>query len=48
MGQGHRALDVIGHSFTGGVRDIVDRQDKNVIAYTNASVFATPGCDGLI
>ena len=48
MGYGHGALDIVGHGFACGVRDIIDGQDKNVVADTNASVFATPGCDGLI
>src|SRR5690606_17616204 len=40
MRQGHRALDVVGDGFGGRVGNVVDRQDDDVVAHTDASVVA--------
>src|SRR6185437_10134175 len=37
-----RALDVIADRFARGVRQIVERQDHNMVSYANATVFAPP------
>src|SRR6266568_783391 len=41
-----RSLDVVRHRFTGGVGQIVDGQDKNVVSYADATVVApvSPEC----
>ena len=36
----HRALDVVGDRLGRGVRQIVDRQNEDVIAHADAAVFA--------
>src|SRR5205814_8575047 len=38
MRQRHRALDVVLHRLRGGVREIVDRQDDDVVAHADAAV----------
>jgi hypothetical protein len=38
--QGHHPLDVVGHSLAGGVGDVVDRQDDDVVADADAAVLA--------
>jgi hypothetical protein len=38
--QRHRSLDVVGDRFSGGVREIVERQDDDVVADADASVLA--------
>ena len=38
--QRHRALDVVLHRLRGGVRQVVDRQDDDVVAHADAAVFA--------
>jgi hypothetical protein len=35
-----RALDVVGHGLAGRVRDVVDRQDEDVVAHADAAVLA--------
>src|SRR3546814_3496941 len=40
VGQGQGALDVVGDGFGGGIRDIVHRQDDDVIAHADTSVIA--------
>ena len=41
--QRHRALDVVGDRLAGGVGDVVDRQDDDVVADADAAVLAAPG-----
>ena len=41
-----RALDVVRHRLAGGVRNVVDRQDQDVVADADAAVLAAPGVDG--
>jgi hypothetical protein len=41
----HRALDVVRHRLAGGVRDVVDGQDDDVVAHADAAVLAAPGVD---
>ena len=36
----NRALDVVGHGFSGGIGQIVNRQNQDVVADTNAAVLA--------
>ena len=40
--QRHRALDVVGDRLAGGVRQIVERQDDDVVAHADAAVLAPP------
>jgi hypothetical protein len=40
MRQRQRALDVVGYSLAGSVRDVVDRQNHHVISDTNATVLS--------
>ena len=37
--QRHRALDVVGHRLAGGVGEIVQRQDDDVVAHADAAVL---------
>src|SRR6266516_950146 len=41
-----RSLDVVRHRFTGGVGEIVDGQDKDVVSYADATAvaFVSPEC----
>ncbi len=40
MRDGQRALDIVGNSLTGGVGDVVDGQNDNVVADPDPAVFA--------
>ena len=40
--QRQRALDVVGDRLAGGVRQIVERQDDDVVAHADAAVLAPP------
>ena len=40
--QRHRALDVVGDRLAGGVRQVVERQDDDVVAHADAAVLAPP------
>ncbi len=40
MRQGHRALDVVGDTLAGGVGDIVDRQDHDMVAHADTAIGA--------
>jgi hypothetical protein len=42
MGQGHRALDVVGDGFARRVRKIIEGQDHDMVAHTDAAVLAPP------
>ena len=46
MRNGHRALDVVGHGLAGRVRDVVQRQDDDMIAHTHPAIFTPIGIDG--
>ena len=46
MGQRQGALDVGGDLLDTGVRNVVDRDDRNVVANADASVLAPIGHDG--
>ena len=43
--QRDRALDVVGDGLAGGVRDVVDRQDGDIVADAHAAVLAAEGPD---
>jgi len=38
--QGHRALDVVGHRLAGGVGQVVQRQDDDMVADADPAIFA--------
>ncbi len=40
--QGERALDVVRHRLAGGVREVVERQQDDMVAYADAAVLAAP------
>ena len=40
VGQGHGALDVVGDALAGGVGDVVDRQDDDVVPHPDPPVLA--------
>ena len=40
VGQGHRAWNVVGDRLAGGIRQIVDRQDDDVVTHADTAVFA--------
>jgi hypothetical protein len=42
MRQRHRTLDVVGDRLAGGVRQIVERQDDDVVADADPAVVAPP------
>src|SRR5690606_23246928 len=48
MRQRQGALDVVGDRLAGGVRQIVERQDDDVIAHANPAVLAAPAPRGVI
>jgi hypothetical protein len=43
---GQRALDVVRHGFRGGVGQVVQRQDDDVVANPDATVLATVAEEG--
>ena len=44
--QGHGAFDVVGHCFASGVGNVVNGQDDDVVANTDATVFAPISKEG--
>ena len=46
--QRQRALDVVGDRLAGGVRQIVERQDDDVVAHADAAVLAPPAAEGQV
>ena len=42
----HRALDVVGHRFANGVRQIVKRKDQDIIAHAHAAILTPPALKG--
>ena len=42
MREGNRALDVVGNRFAGGVGQVIERQEDDVIAHADAAVLAAP------
>ena len=37
---GHAAFDVVRHGFSGGVRQIIERQNNDMVTHANAAVLA--------
>ena len=48
MRQRQRALDVVGHGLAGGIRQIVERQDDDVVAHADAAVLAPPAAEAQV
>ena len=46
VGQCQRAFDVVGNGFAGGVRQIIERQNNDVVAHTNPAIFAAVSEEG--
>ncbi len=44
--QGHGALDEVGHRLAGGVREVVEGQQDDVVAHADAAVLAAPAHEG--
>jgi hypothetical protein len=46
MGQGQRALDIVGHCLAGSVGEVIHRQDDDVIADADTAIIAAvpPEC----
>ena len=45
MRDGQRALDVVGDRLAGGVRQVVERQDDDVVAHADPAVLAPPAVE---
>jgi hypothetical protein len=48
MGNRHRPLDVVRDGLAGRIRQVVDRQDDDVVANADATVFAAVTPEGLL
>ena len=46
VGQRHRVGNIVGHGLAGGVGQVVDRQDDDVVAHADAAVFAAIAAKG--